>query len=152
MRQGMHQSASQAWRLRRTMFLTGLAVFFVVLMVALPAQLLAANQIAEILLSDQADAGGVVATHQDTFTPATAEIKGTALIDVVTKGQKVSIDLIYVTQNLKVLSAFEDLTAIGKITFNFALPKPDKGWPPGDYKVIIRTSDGATKEVTFKVK
>ena len=152
MRQGIHQSASQGWRLSRPIFLTGLAVFFVVLMAALPAQLQAATQIAEVLLSDQADAGGVVATHKDTFTPATAEIKVTAFIDVVTKGQKVNIDLIYMTENLKVLSASKDLPASGKITFNFALPKPDKGWPPGDYKLILATSDGASKEVTFKVK
>jgi hypothetical protein len=152
MRQGMHQSASQAWRLSRPMFLTGLAVFFVVLMAALPAQLQAATQIAEVLLSDQADAGGVVATHKDTFTPATAEIKGTAFIDVATKGKKVSVELIYATQNRSVLSFSEDLPGSGKVTFTFALPKPDKGWPPGDYKLIIATSDGASKEVTFKVK
>jgi hypothetical protein len=134
------------------MLLAGLAVFFVVIMAAGPAPLQAASQIAEVLLGDKADANGAVEQHQDRFTPTTAEIKGTVYIAGAEKGKKVTVELIYATRNLKVLTMNEDLPGGGEATFTFALPKPEKGWPKGDYKVVISTSDGATKEVSFQVK
>ena len=134
------------------MLLAGLAVFFVMIMAAGPAPLQAASQIAEILLGDKADANGVVEKPQDRFTPTTAAIKGTVLIAGAEKGQQVTIELIYVTQNLKVLTKNEDLTSAGEVTFTFAIAKPEKGWPKGDYKMVISTSDGATKDASFQVK
>jgi hypothetical protein len=104
------------------------------------------------MLSDQADAKGVVAQHQSKFTPSVAEIYGTALIAGAEKAKEVTTELFYVTQNLKVLSVTKDLLDSGEVTFTFAFPKPSKGWPPGDYKLVISTSDGATKAVTFQVK
>ena len=68
------------------------------------------------------------------------------------KGKEITTELFYVTQNLKVLSITKDLTGSGEVTFTFAFPKPAKGWPPGDYRLVISTSDGATKAVTFQVK
>ena len=88
MRQGINQSAIMGWRQSRPMFLAGLAVFFMVVMAAGPAPLQAASKIAEVLLSDQADAKGLVAKHQDKFTPTTAEIYGTALIAGAEKGNR----------------------------------------------------------------
>ena len=152
MRQGMHQSAITGGRQRRSSLLAGLAVFFLVVVVAGPAQLQAASKIAEIMLSSQADANGVVAKHQDTFPLTTGEIFGTALIAGAVKGEQVTTELFYVTRNLKVLSFTEDLTTDGEATFNFSIPKPDKGWPAGKYKLVIRTSDGGTKEALFQVK
>ena len=134
------------------MLLAGLAVFFVMIMAAGPAPLQAASQIAEVLLGDKADANGVVEKPQDRFTPTTAVIKGTVFIAGAKKGQKVTIELIYATQNLKVLTMNQDLPGAGKVTSIFSLPKPDKGWPKGDYKMVISTSDGATKDVFFQVK
>ena len=84
--------------------------------------------------------------------PRSREIYGTALIAGAEKGKEVTTELFYVTQNLKVLSITEDLPGNGEVTFTFAFPKPAKGWPPGDYKLVISTSDGATKAVTFQVK
>jgi hypothetical protein len=134
------------------MFLAGLAVFFVMMMAVGPAPLQAATRIDKIVLGDQTDAKGVVEKPQDSFTPTTAAINGTVFIDGVRKGQKVTVELIYVTQNLKVLTMDKDLTGTGEVTFNFAIPKPDKGWPQGDYKMVISTSDGATQDVSFRVK
>ena len=132
------------------LLMAGLAVIFMVIMAAAPAPLQAAGQVAEIMLSDQADAKGLVAKHQSTFTTSAAEIYGTALIAEAKKGKEVTTELFYVTQNLKVLSATKDLTGSGEVTFTFAFPKPEKGWPPGDYRLVISTSDGATKAVTFQ--
>ena len=67
-------------------------------------------------------------------------------------GKEITTKLFYVTQNLEVLSVTKDLTGSGEVTFTFAFPKPSKGWPPGDYRLVISTSDGATKAVTFQVK
>ncbi len=152
MRQRMRRPAGLGGRQGPAMVLAGLVGIFLVMMAALPDQLQAASQITEVLLSDQTDASGVVTTPKTTFTPQTTEIKGTALIAGAQKGQKIKIDLFYMTKNLKVLSAYEDISAAGEITFNFAFPKPEKGWPKGDYKVVISTSDRATKEVPFQVK
>ena len=150
MRQGIRQSAIMGGRQRGPRLMAGLAVIFMVIMVAAPAPLQAASQVAEIMLSDQADAKGVVAKHQSTFPPSVAEIYGTALIAGAVKGKEVTTELFYMTQNLKVLSFTEDLTAGGEVTFNFAFPKPEKGWPAGDYRLVISTSDGATKAVLFR--
>ena len=152
MRQGINQSAIKGWRQSRPMLLAGLAVFFMVVIAAGPAPLQAASTIPEVLLSDQADAKGLVAKHQDKFTPTTAEIYGTALIAGAGKGKQVTAELFYMTQNLKVLSITKDLPGGGEATFTFAFSKPTNGWPQGDYKVVISTSDGATKEVPFQVK
>ena len=152
MRQEIHQAAIMGGRQRGPMLMAGLAVIFMVIMAAAPAPLQAASQVAEIMLSDQADAKGVVAKHQSKFPPSVAEIYGTALIAGAEKGKEVTTELFYVTRNLKVLSSTDDLPTDGEVTFNFAFPKPEKGWPPGDYKLVISTSDGATKAVTFQVK
>jgi hypothetical protein len=152
MRPGIHHSAARGWRRSRQILLAGLAVFFVMIMAAGPAPLQAASQIDEILLGDKADVNGVVKKSQDRFTPTTAAIKGTVFIAGVEKGKKVTVELIYATQNLKVLTMNKDLPGAGDVTFNFAIPKPDKGWPKGDYKMVISTSDGATKDVSFQVK
>jgi hypothetical protein len=152
MRQGMHQSAIMGGRQRRPRFLAVLAVFLLVIIGAAPAPLQAATVITEVLLSDQADANGAVAKHQDKFPLTTGKIYGTALIAGAVKGKKVTTELFYMTRNLKVLSFTEDLSAGGEATFTFSIPKPDKGWPAGNYKLVILTSDGATKEVLFRVQ
>jgi hypothetical protein len=150
MRQKIHQSAIMGCRQRPAILMAGLAVIFMVIMA--PAPLKAASQVAEIMLSDQADAKGVVAEHQSKFPSSVAEIYGTALIAGAKKGKEVTTELFYVTQNLKVLSSTDDLPNDGEVTLTFAFPKPSKGWPPGDYKLVISISDGATKAVTFQVK
>jgi hypothetical protein len=152
MRREIHQSAIMGCRQRGPMLMAGLAVIFMVIMAATPAPVQAASQVAEIMLSDQADANGVVAVHRNTFTPSVAEIYGTALIAGAVKGKEVTTELFYVTQNLKVLSATDNLPNDGEVTLTFAFPKPEKGWPPGDYKLVISTWDRATKTVTFQVR
>ena len=152
MRQEIHQFARMGCRQSGPMLMAGLAVIFMVIMAAAPAPIQAASKVAEIMLSDRADANGVVAQHQSKFTPSVAEIYGTALIAEAEKAKEVTTELFYVTQNLKVLSITKDLLDSGEVTFTFAFPKPSKGWPPGDYKLVISTSDGATKAVTFQVK
>jgi hypothetical protein len=152
MRQGMYQAVFTGGRPCGSKLLAGLVVFFLALMVAGPAPLQAASQIASIMLANQADANGVVAKHQDRFALTAGDIHGTALIAGAVKGKQVTTELFYVTQNLRVLSFTEDLTAAGEATMNFTIPKPDNGWRAGRYKLVIRTSDGATKEATFQVK
>jgi hypothetical protein len=152
MRQEIRQAGLRGCRQCGPMLMAGLVVIFMVIMAATPAPVQAASQVVEILLSDQADANGVVAQHRSKFTPAVAEIYGTALIAGSGKAKEVTTELFYVTRNLKVLSVTKDLTGSGEVTFTFAFPKPTNGWPPGDYKLVISTSDGATKAVTFQVE
>ena len=152
MRQDVHQSAIMGYRQRRSILMAGLAMIFMLIMAAAPAPLQAASQVAEIMLSDHADAKGVVAQHQSKFPSSVAEIHGTALISGAIKGQEVTTQLFYVTQNLEVLSSTDNLPDNGEVTLNFAFPKPSKGWPPGDYKLVISLANRATKTVTFKVR
>jgi len=150
MRPEIHQSAIMGCRQNRAMLMAGLAVIIMVIMA--PAPLQAASQVAEIMLSDQADAKGVVAQHQSKFSTSVGEIFGTALIAGAKKGQAVTTELFYVTRNLSILSSTDDLPNDGEVTLTFAFPKPDKGWPPGNYKLVISIAGGATKTVTFQVK
>ncbi len=150
MRQEIHQSAIMGCRQNWSMLMAGLAVMFMVIMA--PAPLHAASQVAEIMLSDQADAKGVVAQHQSKFSTSVAEIYGTALIGGAKKGQAVTTKLFYVTRNLEILSSTDALPNDGEVTLTFAFPKPEKGWPAGDYKLVMSIAGGATKTVTFQVK
>ena len=134
------------------MLMAGLAVIFMLIMAAAPAPLQAASQVAELMLSDQADAKGVVAQHQSQFPTSVAEIYGTALISGAQKGKEVTTELFYVTQNLNVLSSKDDLPNDGEVTLTFAFPKPAKGWPAGDYKLVISIAGGGSKTATFQVK
>jgi hypothetical protein len=152
MRQKIRQAAIMGCRPRPPMLMAGLAVVFMLIMAATPALLQAASQVSEIMLNSQADAKGVVAEHQSKFPTSVAEIYGTALIGGAKKGKEVTTELFYVTKNLKVLSSPDILPNDGEVTLNFSFPKPEKGWPPGDYRLVISTSDGATKAVTFQVK
>jgi hypothetical protein len=152
MRPSKNQSVVLGWRQHRLMFLAGLAVFLMVIMAALPAPVQAASKITDILLSEKTDAAGAVTKHQDKFAPTTASIKGTALISGMEKGQKVTADLIYGPENLKALSASYDIPGSGDITLKFAFSKPTNNWPPGNYKVVITTSDGISKSVPFQVQ
>ena len=148
----IYQSTTTGCRQTRAMLVAGLAVIFMVIMAATPAPIQAASQVAEIMLSDQADAKGVVAQHQSKFSTSVGEIYGTALIAGAKKGQAVTTELFYVTRNLSILSSTDDLPNDGEVTLTFAFPKPEKGWPAGDYKLVVSTADRATKTVTFQVK
>ncbi len=152
MRQEIHQSAIMGFRQKRALLMAGLAVLFMVIMAAAPAPLQAAGQVAEIMLNDKADAKGVVAEHQSKFPTSVGEIFGTALIAGAKKGEGVTTKLFYVTRNLEILSSTDALPNDGEVTLNFAFPKPDKGWPAGDYKLVMSIAGGATKTVTFQVK
>jgi hypothetical protein len=152
MPQEIRQAAVRQCRLKGPLLMAALAVIFMVLMAVAPRPSQAASQVAAIMLSDHADANGVVEKHQGTFPRSTGDIYGTALISGAGKGKEITTELFYMTQNLKVLSATKDLTGSGEVTYTFAFPKPTKGWPPGDYRLVILTSDGATKAVTFQVK
>ncbi len=152
MRQEIRPAAIRGCRRRAPLLMAGLAVIFMAIMAAAPAPLQAASQVAEIMLSDHADANGVVEKHQSTFPRSVGEIHGTALIAGVSAGKEITTKLFYVKQNLEVLSVTKDLTGSGEVTFTFAFPKPSSGWPPGDYRLAISTSDGGTKTVTFQVK
>jgi hypothetical protein len=152
MRQEKHPSAIMGWRQSGAILMAGLAVIFMAFMAAAPAPLQAASQVAEIMLSDHADAKGLVEKHQSTFPASIGEIYGTALIAGAIKGQGVTTKLFYVTQNLEVLSSTDDLPDNGEITLNFAFPKPSSGWPPGNYKLVISLANQASKTVTFQVK
>lgn len=152
MRPEIHQSTIRAWRQRGPMLLAGLALVCMVIIAGLPAELQAAGKITSLLLSDKADANGVVDKHLDKFTPTTAEIYGTAKMTGAAKGHKVTADLLYGPENYKALTITKDVPGSGDVTFTFAFSKPTKGWPVGDYKVVISVSDGAKKEVPFQVK
>jgi hypothetical protein len=134
------------------MLTAGLAVMFMVIMIAAPAPLQAAGQVAEIMLNEQADAKGVVAEHKSTFPTSVGEMFGIALISGAKKGQAVTTELFYMTRNLSILSSTDALPNDGEVTLTFAFPKPDKGWPPGDYKLVISIAGGGTKTATFQVK
>ena len=150
MRQPINQSTIMGCRRCGTMLTAGLAVMCMVIMAAAPLR--AAGQVAELMLSDHADAKGMVAEHQSTFPASVAEIHGTALISGAKKGQEVTTELFYMTRNLSILTSRDDLPDNGEVTLNFAFPKPEKGWPAGDYKLVITLANRATKTVTFKVR
>jgi hypothetical protein len=140
MTQQKRQSTTTGWRLGASLLLAGLAMVCLVLLAAAPTPVQAAGKVTEISL------------NQTEFTPDSPEIKGVAKIAGVDKGLKVTADLIYGPENLKALTITKESPGSGDLSFDFAFSKPTKGWPQGDYKVVISTSDGAKKEAPLKVK
>lgn len=140
MTQQNRQSTTTGWRLGASLLLAGLAVVCMVLLAAAPTPVQAASKITEISL------------NQTEFTPAAPEIKGVAKIPGVEKGLKITADLIYGPENLKALTVTKEAPGKGDLAFDFSFSKPTKGWPQGNYKVVISTSDGAKKEIPFTVK
>lgn len=139
MRRMMNQSSKTGWQQRGAMFLMGVAVVFMLIITAIPSPVQAACKVTEISL------------NQTKFKPTSQEVKGVAKVTGAEKGQKITADLIYGPQNLKALTLTKDIPGTGDVTFNFSFTKPTKGWPVGDYKVVISTSDGASKTAAFKV-
>jgi hypothetical protein len=152
MRQKLQQSAILGCQKRGPMLIAGLAMIFMLIMAAAPAPLQAAGQVAELMVSDHADAKGVVAEHQSKFSSSVGEIHGTALISGAKKGQEVTTELFYMTRNLSILSSRDDLPDNGEVTLTFAFPKPEKGWPAGDYKLVVSLAGGGANTVTFQVR
>jgi hypothetical protein len=158
MRQEIHQTALRGCRQSGAMLMAGLAVMFMAglavmfMLIMAPAPLQAAGQVAELMLADHADAKGVVEQHQSQFSSSVGEIYGTALISGGKKGQEVTTELFYVTRNLSILSSRDDLPDNGEVTLTFSFPKPEKGWPPGNYKLVVSVAGGGTKTATFQVK
>jgi hypothetical protein len=152
MRPSKNQCVALGRRQNRVVLLASLAVFLVGVMAAVPAPVQAASKITQLLVGEKTDAAGAVSKHQDTFAPTTASIKGTALITGMEKGQKVTADLIYGPENLKALTITKDISGTGDVTLTFAFSKPTNNWPPGNYKVVVTTSDGVTDSVPFQVK
>jgi hypothetical protein len=140
MRQRINQRTILALWKSWPMLLAALAVFLMVTIATIPGQVQAAGKITELSL------------NQNQFTPTSPMIKGTAKVEGAEKGQKVTADLIYVTQNLKALTVTKDVPESGLLTFDFSFSKPTNNWPQGDYKVVISTSDGAVKEIPLTVK
>jgi hypothetical protein len=140
MTQQNQQCTKTGWRPGVAMLLAGLAMVCMVIMAAAPTPVQAASKVTEISL------------NQTEFTPDSPEIKGVAKIPGVEKGLKVTADLIYGPENLKALTITKEAPGSGDLAFDFSFSKPTKGWPQGDYKVVISTSDGAKKEMPFKVK
>lgn len=140
MKQQNQQLTKMAWRQSGPMLLMGMAIVFMVLMAATPTSVQAASKITEISL------------NQTEFTPDSPEIKGVAKIPGVEKGLKVTADLLYGPENLKALTVTKEAPGQGDLSFDFTFSKPTKGWPKGNYKVVISTSDGAKKEIPFTVK
>jgi hypothetical protein len=140
MRQMINQTTILALWKPGPMFLAGLTVFLVVAIATIPTPVQAASKITELSL------------NQNQFTPTSPIIKGVAKVEGAEKGQKVTADLIYVTQNLKALTITKDVPGSGLLTFDFSFSKPTNNWPQGDYKVVISTTDGAVKEIPLQVK
>uniref|UniRef100_A0A7V4LDC6 Uncharacterized protein n=1 Tax=Desulfobacca acetoxidans TaxID=60893 RepID=A0A7V4LDC6_9BACT len=140
MLQRMIHAASVTRRGKVLLGLAGLTVLFMVSLIAAPTLVQAASKIDGISLNEKV------------FTPDSPEIKGVAEISGMTKGQKVTADLIYGPENFKALSITKEVPGSGNISFSFSFSKPTKGWPQGDYKVVVTTSDGASMALPLEVK
>ena len=138
--QRMSHAARVTWPGKVLLGLVGLTMAFMVSLIAAPTLVQAAGKIDGISLNEKV------------FTPDSPEIKGVSQISGMTKGQKVTADLIYGPENLKALSITKEIADSGNISFSFAFSKPTKGWPQGDYKVVITTSDGASMALPLQVK
>ncbi len=148
MRHGVGQGKGGAPRLAGKILLPAMALAVLTLLIGGPSLVMAAGKITEIVLGENAGSG----KSQTQFATTAPEIKGVAKVTGAQAGQQISADLIYVTQDLKALSITKEISGTGDLTFNFSFSKPTNNWPPGDYKIVISTSDGALKEAAFQVK
>jgi hypothetical protein len=110
------------------------------------------GRIVDIKLNDVIDSRGVVVKHKDIYSPTVPEINVSAYIENAVKGGKVSADLVYSRTGDIVGPVSNGIVEDGDRISNFSFSKPTKGWPEGNYRVIITLSSGESKSVTFEVK
>ncbi|MBM4285217.1 MAG: hypothetical protein FJ128_08200 [Deltaproteobacteria bacterium] len=124
-----------------------------VLMALTPLPLSAAAKFAKVKLgSQQTETGKLEA--KSVFTPETPIIAAVAQLEGVAAGTKITGDMHYQTPEgwIKPLSTTEEAKQGGDLTMNFRFSKPTKGWPQGNYKIVISLSTGEQQEITFKVE
>ena len=113
-------------RQRGAMLMAGLAVIFMVIMAAALPRLQAASQVAEYYAQRPSRCQRRGGTAPEQVSHLVAEIYGTALIAGAKKGQAVTTELFYMTQNLKVLSSTDRFAQRRRGHPHFRLPQTRK--------------------------
>ena len=92
---------------------------------------------------------------RDSFTGQVPEINVVIDIDDARKGMRIkcvwiSVDAIS-TPNYEIAAAESECYRNGEAKAHFTLTQPDKGWPPGNYKVAIYIDDQQAAIKTFSI-
>jgi len=135
---------------RRTIFtLVATALSLVALA---PGAALAQPRFGEIILSDEKDA----TDSEDTFETRTEKIYLTAQLVDVPRGTKVSSTWVAVSTRVAppnfVIDSAQVTTGARVNVANFALSRPDNGWPVGNYRVDLAINGQNLASVKFKVR
>jgi hypothetical protein len=128
-----------------------LSLIILAILVALPAAVLAAK-FESVKIGELGPDGKLIA--KTVFVPETKAFIIIAELQDVKAGTKVTADMVYFTPEgpIKPLSTSEVAKQAGGVTTTFQFSKPSKGWPQGNYKIVITLSTGETQEVAFKVE
>ena len=90
------------------------------------------------------------------FTPETTEIFCSVSLSNAPSDTKVSSEWIYVKGEFEDVSDYLideiSITTDGTRYVSFSEPKPENGWPTGDYKVLLYLDGNEKTSVTFKVQ
>ncbi len=90
------------------------------------------------------------------FTPDTPEIFCSVNLSNAPSDTEVSSEWIYVKSELEDVADYlideVSITTDGTRYVPFSVPRPDNGWPTGDYKVVLYLDGNEKTSVTFKVQ
>ena len=90
------------------------------------------------------------------FSPDTPEIFCSVSLSNAPSDTEVSSEWIYVEGEMEDASDYliDEVSIItdGTRYVSFSIPKPDSGWPTGDYKVVLYLDGTEKTSVTFKVQ
>lgn len=91
-----------------------------------------------------------------TFSPDTAEIFLSAKFSNAPANTQVTSEWIYVSGEVADLENYTidttSLTVSGTDYLYFSMPRPEAGWPKGNYKVVLSVGGKEQGSVSFKVQ
>ena len=118
----------------------------------LPVVVMAASKFESVKIGELGPDGKLIA--KTVFAPETKAFVIIAELQDVKIGTKVTADMVYFAPEgpIKPLTTSEVAKQGGGVTTTFQFSKPSKGWPKGNYKIVITLSTGETQEVAFKVE
>ena len=105
-----------------------------------------------VLISNAADAKGVVATDKTVLPNTVKKIFATVKFSVPSTDVKISAILISTKNGGKIGPSTDKVTEKGDVVKAFSFTTEKGSWPEGKYEITISLSSGATKTARFEIK
>jgi len=102
-------------------------------------------------IGTKVDLNGMVTEAQDVIKERDQDITANLFIENGRPGQEIEVVLEHKESTSRIPPIRTDVEKEGDSVINFIFYPPTQGWPVGNYTLHVKSSDGASKEFTFKV-